>query len=107
MATDDESVNDYVKKTLLYHSKPPEDLELVIQWTMRDLQNMRLIETNGREHTATLQGQAIVASSLTPEDGLFVYRELQKEPAAFVLDGDLHALYTFTPVQSSHADINW
>ena len=68
---------------------------------------MRLIEINDHHYTATLLGQAIVASSLTPEDGLFIHKELKKALAAFVLDGDMHALYTFTPVQSSYTKINW
>ena len=56
---------------------------------------------------ATLLGQAIVASSLTPEDGLFVHRELRKALQAFVMDGEMHVLYLFTPVQAAQGSIDW
>jgi len=36
-----------------------------------------------------------------------VHRELQKALRAFVMDGEMHVLYSFTPVQTSHENINW
>lgn len=110
LATSDESIDDYVKKTLLYHSTSTEDLvnlEMEVHSSIQGMKDMKLVEISSGHYSATLLGQAIVASSLTPEDGLFIHREMQKALAAFVLDGDLHALYTFTPVQSSYAKINW
>lgn len=110
LATSDESVEDYVRKTLLYHSTSTKDLgnlELEVQLAIKDLQDMKLVEISSSQYSATMLGQAIVASSLTPEDGLFLHKEMQKALTAFVLDGDLHALYTFTPVQSSQTKINW
>lgn len=74
---------------------------------LRELEETGLIEINGSLLEATTLGQAIVASSLTPEDGLFVHRELRKALGAFVLDGELHVLYAFTPVQSAEGSINW
>lgn len=56
---------------------------------------------------ATILGQAIVAASLTPEDGNFIHKELNKAVQVFVLDGETHVLYMLTPVQSPQADINW
>ncbi|EDO00417.1 hypothetical protein SS1G_14287 [Sclerotinia sclerotiorum 1980 UF-70] len=58
-------------------------------------------------YEATRLEQAVVASSLAPEDGLFVYKELRKSLKTFVLDGEMHALYTFTPVQVVQGNINW
>ncbi|KAA8570497.1 hypothetical protein EYC84_002766 [Monilinia fructicola] len=58
-------------------------------------------------YEATRLGQAVVASSLAPEDGLFVHKELRKSLEAFVLDGEMHVLYTFTPVQATQGNINW
>lgn len=58
-------------------------------------------------HQATQLGKAVVASSLEPEDGAFVHRELQRALRAFVMDGEMHILYTFTPVQDFSITINW
>jgi hypothetical protein len=57
-------------------------------------------------YEATLIGQAVVASSLAPEDGLFVHKELKRALEAFVLDGEMHAFYTFTPVQVTSSKVN-
>ena len=41
----------------------------------------------------TLLGSAILASSLSPDEGLAVFAELQKARRTFVLDTDLHIIY--------------
>lgn len=56
---------------------------------------------------ATSLGQALVASSLTPEDGLFIHKQLKRAAQAFVMDGEMHCLYTFTPLQSTQVEVNW
>ena len=38
---------------------------------------------------ATILGKAIVTSSLSIDEGLFVYRELQRSMRAFILDDEL------------------
>lgn len=58
-------------------------------------------------YQATQLGKAVVASSLEPEDGAFVHRELQRALRAFVLDGEMHILYTFTPIQDFAINVNW
>ncbi len=101
-------VDDYMKKTLLYHSIDSGELKTMVRSTMKELELDGLITRSpSMEFQATLLGQAIVASCLTPEDGLFVYRELSKALHAFVMDGEMHVLYSFTPVQSSNTNINW
>ncbi|KAK0050178.1 DNA polymerase theta, partial [Biomphalaria pfeifferi] len=42
---------------------------------------------------STQLGVAIFASSLSPEEGLQVFAELQKARKSFVLDTDLHLIY--------------
>ncbi|KAK2628065.1 hypothetical protein QTJ16_002711 [Diplocarpon rosae] len=107
MADNDESVDDYMRKTLLYHSMDHEELGSMVRSTIKDLEDSQLLLRKGSVYTASLLGQAIVASSLTPDDGIFVYRELRKALQAFVLDGEMHVLYAFTPVQSAQTNINW
>lgn len=92
LATGTESLDDYVKKTLLYHTTSIEDTEKLVSETIADLKEMQLIEVKNDVYKATLLGEAVVASSLTPEDGLFVYKQLKKSLEAFVLDCDMHAL---------------
>ncbi|MCJ1479789.1 hypothetical protein MMC13_008475 [Lambiella insularis] len=84
-------------------------LDAMIQTTLSDLTTSRLIllEADGT-YKATLLGQAIVASSLTPEDGIFVHAEFERALKAFVLDGEMHVFYMFTPIQSTGlGDIKW
>lgn len=55
----------------------------------------------------TKLGHAIVASALDPDDGVFIHKELEKALQAFVMDGEMHILYTFTPVHDFGTNINW
>ena len=85
------------------------DLSDFVDSTIDDLITSQLITADDAGcYEATRLGQAIVASSLTPEDGLFLYGELQRALQAFVMDGDMHIFYTFTPIHSSSSlDIDW
>ncbi|UKZ77416.1 hypothetical protein TrVFT333_005137 [Trichoderma virens FT-333] len=56
---------------------------------------------------ATQLGKAIVASSVDPYDGVFIHSELTKTLKAFVMDGEMHILYVFTPVQDFGIVVNW
>jgi replicative superfamily II helicase len=108
LATSRDSIDDYIRKTLLFYSIDRNELSDMVLSTMQDLKENGLIEeVDGLDYSATLLGQAVVASSLAPEDGLFVHRELRRALQAFVMDGEMHVLYSFTPVQAAHGNINW
>ncbi|KAE8441615.1 hypothetical protein EG329_004624 [Mollisiaceae sp. DMI_Dod_QoI] len=108
LATSQESTDDYIKNTLLYHSIDHDHLADIVKSTIDELEESELVRKGpDAEYAATLLGQAIVASSLTPEDGLFVFRELRRALQAFVMDGEMHVLYLFTPVQAAQTNINW
>ena len=108
LATSIESLYDYMKKTLLYHTTKNTDLAKMIESTLEDLEETDLITKGSSDvFQATLLGQAIVTSSLTPDDGLFVHRELRKAMQAFVMDGEMHVLYSFTPIQAAHGNVDW
>lgn len=92
LATNKDSVSEYTKKTLLYHTSTQGDMADLASHTIQELEAMKLIVVKDDHYEATLHGQAIVESSLTPEDGVRVYRELRKALGAFVLDSDMHAL---------------
>lgn len=83
------------------------ELDDMVKEALQVLVETGLINNGGDLLEATTLGQAVVASSLTPEDGIFVHRELQKALGAFVMDGEMHVLYIFTPVQSAEGTIDW
>jgi DNA polymerase theta len=108
LATSRDSVEEYASKTLLARSG---DLALLGQCVTRGLESlvaMKYVTVDAMENYAPTQlGKAIVASALDPDDGTFIHDELAKALRAFVMDGDMHLLYTFTPVQDNMAGINW
>jgi replicative superfamily II helicase len=109
LATSPESANDYIQRTLLYQTMDHQELEVIVETTIQELQDANTIRhTDTGSYEATLLGQAIVAASLTPEDGIFVHEELQRALRAFVMDGEMHIFYMFTPVQTaSLSEIVW
>ncbi|XP_056015539.1 DNA polymerase theta-like [Ostrea edulis] len=48
----------------------------------------------------TQLGAAVLASSLSPDEGLVVFAELQKARQCFVLENELHIIYLVTPIYS-------
>lgn len=104
-----DAIQDYIQRTLLFHTMDRGALDNMVNLTMDDLIASGLVTlTSTGSYEATLLSHAIIASSLTPEDGMFLHGELQRALQAFVMDGDMHIFYTFTPLQGSlAADINW
>lgn len=108
LANSRDSINDYMRKTLLNLSSPPDLIHDHVESSLQDLLKMGFIQCDNFEsYVATQLGKAVVASSLEPEDGAFVHREMQRALRAFVMDGEMHILYTFTPVQDLSVSINW
>ncbi|KAK0746159.1 P-loop containing nucleoside triphosphate hydrolase protein [Schizothecium vesticola] len=110
LATSRESLDDYVSKTLLACTADPVDLQASVEESLADLQKKEFITIDKfGNFEATKLGKAIVASALDPEDGIFIHDELKKALQAFVLDGEMHVLCTFTPpVQDlSFVTVNW
>lgn len=67
-----------------------------------------LLLKDDESYGATLLGQAVVASAFSPEDGLYVHEELKRALEAFVMDGDMHVFYMFTPLQVAMSNpIDW
>ncbi|EPQ64153.1 Bgt-3071 [Blumeria graminis f. sp. tritici] len=109
LATSKGAIDEFIKNTLLYHTMSSSDLSDMIESCLQELSSDGLVKKteNEDEYKPTLLGGAVVASSLTPEDGIFVYCELKKANQAFVMDGEMHVLYLFTPIHSSQQNINW
>ncbi|OTA64558.1 P-loop containing nucleoside triphosphate hydrolase protein [Hypoxylon sp. EC38] len=108
LANSRDSVDDYIQKTMLNLSMDSDVIRTHVDSSLQDLTEMGFIHCDDSGlYTATQLGKAVVASSLEPEDGAFVHREMQRALQAFVMDGEMHILYMFTPVQDSSVVINW
>lgn len=109
LANGKDAIDDYARKTLLSQSASLATLRELVESSLEDLTALRFIEGDPgtRSYSATQLGRAVVASCLEPEDGAFVHRELERALRAFVMDGEMHILYTFTPVQDFAIEVNW
>lgn len=104
-----ESINEYVMCTLLYQNMEAAELFSMVDKTLEDLVDNGLVDLEQAEsYEPTRLGQAVVSSSLSPEDGIFIHHELKRALKSFVMDGEMHIFYMFAPLQnSSPTDIDW
>ncbi|XP_064085840.1 uncharacterized protein LOC135200981 isoform X2 [Macrobrachium nipponense] len=71
---------------------------------------IRLQETEvGMKYIGTQLGCAVLASGLSPDEGLLVFSELHRARQCFVLENELHIIYQVTPVYVSSAwpNMDW
>ncbi|KAJ6000442.1 Helicase C-terminal [Penicillium waksmanii] len=104
-----EAIKEYVRCTLLYLSLDKKLVYSIMDSALQELINEGLLLLKDDEsYGATLLGQAVVASAFSPEDGLYVHEELKRALEAFVMDGDMHVFYIFTPLQvAMNNPIDW
>lgn len=109
LATHSAAIQEYVRRTLLYHTMDTSELDMMVKATLEDLIESGLVSIDRYGgYEATPLSQATVASYLTPEDGLFLHSELRKALQAFVMDGEMHIFYTFTPVWNpGNVEVKW
>lgn len=108
LATSREAITDHFAKSLLRHTHGIEHVNECLDASFVDIEDMGFVTRDAFSNYAVTQlGKAIVASGIDPDDGIFIHKELSRALRAFVMDGDLHILYTFTPVQDSGPAINW
>ncbi|CAK7234675.1 hypothetical protein SEUCBS140593_009022 [Sporothrix eucalyptigena] len=125
LATSRESLDAYVRRTMLFYVSlrefeyseiPSEDQDMPaglaadVEASLAALQTQGFIEYDDFDHfQPTRLGKAVVASALDPADALFIHGELKRALKAFVLDGEMHVLYTFTPVHGvgTNIQIDW
>ncbi|CAK7266939.1 hypothetical protein SEPCBS57363_002346 [Sporothrix epigloea] len=127
LATSRESIDAYLCRTMLFHASLsserdehsgdlhgghniPASLASAVEASLEALQAHGFIERDTFDHfQPTRLGKAVVASALDPASALFIHGELARALRAFVLDGEMHVLYTFTPVHdgSTSSQIDW
>jgi len=107
-------VTEYTKCTLLYHIDDESDVsgtepqnansEMItkcLEFLERnDFIRIKEYESEGKspEYMTTQLGSACLASSLSPDEGIIVFKELQKARRCFVLENELHVIYQVTPI---------
>ncbi|KAJ5473203.1 HelicaseC-terminal [Penicillium sp. IBT 31633x] len=103
------AIKEYVRCTLLYRSLDKKIAYSIMNSALQELVDEELLHLREDEsYEATPLGQAVVASAFSPEDGLFVHEELKRALQAFVMDGDMHIFYMFTPLQAAmNTPIDW
>ena len=95
-----ESLQEYAQNSLLWHTVSNHKMVLdMLDTAILSLLKDKMIEvTEFDTYAPTALGNAIVASGLTPEDGLFVHADLRKALSSFVMDSEMHLFYLFTPI---------
>ena len=108
LASSEESIRDYFSKSLLSHTHDAKFVDDNIMSSLKEIEEMGFITHDSFSgYSATRLGRAIVSSAIDPDDGVFVHKELSRALRAFVMDGEMHVLYTFTPVQEFGVAVNW
>ncbi|KAJ5245905.1 Helicase C-terminal [Penicillium chermesinum] len=104
-----DAIKEYVRCTLLYRTVDKKLAYSIMTSALQELiDEGLLLYKDDESYEATLLGQATVASAFAPEDGLFVHEELKRALQAFVMDGDMHIFYMFTPLQAAmDTQIDW
>ena len=108
LATTRDSIGDYIQRSLLWQTTNHADVLAMVDVAMQELLSTALItQTEFGNLEPTKLGSAIVAASLTPEDGIFVHDDMLRALQSFVMDGEMHIFYLFTPVQIQDSKIDW
>lgn len=108
LATSHESIREHFQKSLLRYTHGTEHIDQLLYTGLKEVTELGFVVEDGYgSYSATQLGKAVVASALDPDDGVFIHAELSRALKAFVMDGDMHILYTFTPVQDFAAAVNW
>lgn len=108
LAANLDSIRFYFARSLLSYTHEPEIVDKFLTDGLKEITSMGLVEADADStYSATQLGKAIVASSFDPDDGVFIYGEMLKTIRAFVMDGEMHILYVFTPVQDFGITVNW
>lgn len=112
LANSKDSLEEFVRSSLLWQTCDHQMVMGMLEAALADLTITNLIQQPhgaGLSYEPTTLGVAIVASALTPEDGLFVHSEMKRALGSFVMESEMHTLYLFTPIPAIAAptDVDW
>ncbi|KAL9106445.1 MAG: hypothetical protein Q9227_008533 [Pyrenula ochraceoflavens] len=103
------AIEDYVRRSLLIQTMPETQVLSMLSTTIDELVSAKMIQSkDGYTYQPSALGSATIAASLTPEDGVFVHADLHRAIQSFVMDGEMHIFYLFTPIQNALLpEISW
>jgi replicative superfamily II helicase len=112
LANSKETLEEFVRSSLLWQTSEHGSVMGLLNTALSELVSTNLIRQPYEEsssYEATTLGAAIVASALTPEDGIFIHSEMKRALRSFVMESEMHTLYLFTPIPSLNAptEIDW
>ncbi|XP_052808033.1 DNA polymerase theta-like [Mya arenaria] len=85
-----------------------ECIDFLLQNEFITVQNVTDIHgVSGERYVPTQLGAAVLSSSISPDEGLAVFSELQKARQCFVLENELHIIYQVTPIYAQIDGIDW
>lgn len=103
LATSPFSIEEYFHSTLLYHLRADEELPKLLSDSLKELESLKLIQDEGDGFwSATKVGEATVAAGLSPTDGVFLEKELERCLRNFNLENDMQVIYCFTPIHGTN-----
>ena len=102
LANSRDTLEEYVRSSLLWQTIDHAAVLSMLDTALLELISDKLIQQTSSHlsYEPTQVGIAIVASALTPSDGLFVHTELLNALTSFCMDSEMHTLYLFTPIPS-------
>ena len=109
LATHPIAVQEYLRRTLLFHTIHWDRLQKMVEIAIEQLtvEGFITIDNSG-SYEASQLSRATVSSYMTPEDGLLIHDELRRAMQAFVMDGEMHIFYLFTPIHFyGTTEIDW
>lgn len=80
------------------------EIASAIQWLLK--YDMVRLDERAQAYFATPLGRAVCASSLEPQQGYFLWQELERARPCISLDTDLHICYLVTP-PDGHIAVDW
>ena len=108
LATSYESLCEHFSKSLMFHTHGMDHVERCLDTSLTEIEEMGFVTRDSLGNfEATRLGNAVVASAIDPDDGIFIHKELGRALKGFVMDSDLHMLYTFTPVHDFGITVDW
>ena len=91
LANHDQGLQDYLTKTLLYHSTSIATLQQMFMTSLYQLEEDQLIQIVNDEYYAMPLGKAIVGAGLDLDSGTFIYTEVKHALQHFVMVSGYHS----------------
>ena len=113
IATKKAEITSYMNCFLKIKSSEDKNIsERYLKW-LNVNQFIDFVKEDEESYKPSQLGYAVVASAMSPDEGLIIFSELQKALQCFVLENELHVIYQITPMNicdywtNSSSSIDW